>query len=156
MKFGKAVALNLFAIVALSGALPAHAGPYADDMSKCLVQATTPADRGVFIKWMFSAMALNPEVESMAKISETQREQMNQAAAGLFQKLLLVSCKTQTQQAVRYEGPQTIGQAFNVFGQVAGRELFANPRVAEGMGGLMKYVDESKLNELVNESSVKR
>lgn len=108
------------------------------------------------MKWMFSAMALNPEVESMTKISETQREQMNQAAAALFQKLLLVSCKAQTQLAVRYEGPQTIGQAFNVFGQVAGRELFANPRVAEGMGGLMKYVDQSKLNELVNESSIKR
>lgn len=55
MKSGKAVALNLFAIVALSGALPAHAGPYADDMSKCLEQASTPADRGFFIKWMFSA-----------------------------------------------------------------------------------------------------
>jgi hypothetical protein len=54
------------------------------------------------------------------------------------------------QQAVKYEGTQTIGASFQVFGEVAGRELFTDPAVTQSMGGFEKYFDKQKLNDLFN------
>jgi hypothetical protein len=67
--------------------------------------------------------------------------------------LLTDSCRAETRQAVKYEGPQTIQSAFQVFGQVAARDLSSNPRVAEGMSAFSKYIDEEKLNNIVNEGT---
>ena len=92
---------------------------------------------------------LNPDVESMAVISSDQRDEINKNAAALLQKLITVTCRTEVQKAVKYEGPQTIQQAFQVFGQVAGRELMTSPRVAEGMVGLEKYIDEKKMKDVM-------
>ena len=137
------------AILALFVAVTANAGVYADDMSRCLVNSSSAADRGAFVKWLFSALALNPDVESMAVISSNQRDEINKNAAALLQKLITVTCRTEVQKAVKYEGPQTIQQAFQVFGQVAGRELMTSPRVAEGMVGLEKYIDEKKMKDVM-------
>jgi hypothetical protein len=126
----------------------AFAGPYGDDMAKCLVRSTSAADREIFLKWLFSAMALNPSIESMVTISAKQRDDIDKNAGTLFQRLLTVSCRSETMDALRYEGPATIQLAFQVFGQAAARDLLSNPRVAEGMKGLGKYLDESKLKEL--------
>jgi hypothetical protein len=127
---------------------PAIAGPYADDMAKCLVKSTNAADRTVFLKWLFATMALNPDVASMVNISPEQRDEMNKNAATLFQRLLTESCRSETRQALQYEGPATLQYAFQIFGQAATRDLVSNPRVAEGMKDLGKYLDEAKLKSL--------
>ena len=47
-----------------------------------------------------------------------------------------------------YEGPATIQYAFQVFGQAAAGDLFANPSVAAGMKDLVKYMDQDKIKAL--------
>jgi hypothetical protein len=126
----------------------AVAGPYADDMAKCLVKATSTEDRGIFMRWLFAAMALHPEVASMAAVSPQQRDDLNKRTGALIQRLLTESCRSETLQAVRYEGPATIQYAFQVFGQAAAGDLFSDPRVAAGMKDLAKYVDQEKLKHL--------
>lgn len=42
-----------------------------------------------------------------------------------------------------YDGPATIQMSFQLLGQVAASELFADPAVGESMKGLAKYVDEN-------------
>ena len=64
-------------------------------------------------------------------------------------RLLTDSCRTQTKEAIRYEGASTLESSFRLLGEVAGQELFSSPEVAEGMSGLENYVDEEKLNELL-------
>jgi len=66
--------------------------------------------------------------------------------------LLTVSCKEQSQKAVKYEGRMAIQAAFQVLGQVAAGELMANPEVAAGLAGLNKYFDEEKLDATFGKS----
>ena len=143
------------AAIGYIGPIDALAGPYADDMAKCLVKSSSPADRTTFLKWLFAAMALNPDVESMVTISAEQRDEMNKNAGALFTRLVTESCRSETQQAIRYEGPATVQYAFQVFGQASVGELLSNPRVAEGMKGLAKYLDQAKLKSLTAEEAPK-
>jgi len=43
-------------------ASPAVAGPYSDDLAKCLVRSTTPEDKTLLVQWMFATMALQREL----------------------------------------------------------------------------------------------
>ena len=129
---------------------PASAGVYTDDLSKCLVSRTTPDQKAILVNWMFSAMSLNPAVARFAAIPDAQRKAFNVDMARLFESLVTVTCKSEMQLAIRYEGNAAIGAAFNVLGQVAGRELFSNPEVAKGMSELEKYVDEDKIKAVLN------
>jgi len=144
------------AMLCIAGATapaPAFAGPYADEMAKCFVRESAPADRTMFIRWMFSAMALHPEVQAMAKVSDAQREEVSKGTAQIFQKLVLESCRKETQQAIKFEGSQTIAYGFQLLGQVAARELFTNQAVAGGLSSLAKYFDEKKLKALTDEAT---
>lgn len=125
------------------------AGPYTDELSKCLVRSTTEADKTLLVRWMFATAALHPEVKSLATVTANQRTELNKKMAGLLEKLLTQTCLSEAQQAVRYEGQSTIEAGFTVLGQVAGRELFANSAVAAGLADLDKYVDKEKLQKAV-------
>jgi hypothetical protein len=140
---------------ALLAGTHAVAGPYGDDMAKCLVKSSSPEDQTVFIKWLFSAMALHPDVASLATISAQQRDEFSKRAGALFQRLLTESCRSETQQAIRYEGLATIQYAFQVFGQAAAGNLFANPSVAVGMKDLTKYIDQDKIKALTTTGDAK-
>lgn len=132
----------------LAYALPAQAGPYADDLSKCLVSSTSKDDRAALVTWMFAAASAHPAVKSLATVTPKQLDDANKRVAGLFMHLLTESCKSQTEQAMQYEGASTLQASFQVLGQVAGQELFASPEVGAAMAGLGKYVDEARLKEL--------
>jgi hypothetical protein len=147
-------ALVAIAAIIAPGAtgLPAHAGPYIDDLGKCIVDATTFDDRTALIRWMFAAATLHPAVKSLANIPADRLEAESKTTGGLFTRLLTQSCREQTQKAVRYEGPTAIQAAFEVLGRVAGRELFSSPEVASGLSGLDKFVDKDKLKEVMGDA----
>jgi len=105
--------------------MPALGGMYADEMAKCLVKSTDPADRSVLVRWLFAAGASHPDVVATVSISGSQREDLNRAIAA-------------------FEA------AFQVLGQVAGRELFSHPAVAGSMAEVDKYLDKKKLEGLVD------
>lgn len=127
----------------------AIAGPYADDMAKCLVSSTSEVDRADLMRWMFSAMALHPDLASMATISGQQRDAITDKASKLFSRLMFDSCKSQVQEAVRNEGTQTIYYAFQILGQVAMRGMMTDPHVAQALQGLGKGIDPAKMKALL-------
>lgn len=129
---------------------PASAGVYTDDLSRCLVSRTTPAQKDILVNWIFSAMSRNPSVAPYVSIPDAKRKQFNIEMAGLFQSLMTVTCKQEMQLAVKYEGKEAIASGFNTLGQVAGRELFLSPAVAKEMSALDKYLDKDKLNAAMN------
>jgi hypothetical protein len=118
-------------------------------MAKCLVKSTSEADRADLMRWMFSSMSLHPDLTSMSKISAQTRDEVNTKAANLYSRLLFESCKSETHEAVRNEGPQTIQYAFQILGQVAARGLFTEPHVTDAMKALEKGIDQEKLKQLV-------
>lgn len=155
MKLTRA-ALAATALLALQAPAPALAGIYADEMAKCLVRSTSPADRNGLVKWLFASAVLHPEIKSIANVSKEQRDILNRSTARLFERLLTESCRAETQKAFKYEGPSTFEASFNVLGQVAGRELFTDPNVAQSMSGLLNYVDKSKLDALFAAATQKK
>jgi hypothetical protein len=128
---------------------PCAAGPYTDTLSMCLVKHTSEADKTALVKWIFATIALHPEVESMAAVSFEQRDALNEQFAFLVQNLLTNSCRTETSEALKYEGNGAIEGAFNVLGQVATRELFTNSAVMEGMAEMGKFLDEGAFESLL-------
>jgi hypothetical protein len=129
-------------------AATAHAGAYADDLGKCLVKSTSTTDRYTLMKWLFAVLAANPQVQSMANISTEQRDEIDRTVAALFQRLLTESCRNETQQAIKYEGPIVIQQSFQMFGQASMIELSSAPSVRAAMTSFNKYVDEQKIKAL--------
>jgi len=128
----------------------AVAGPYSDDLAKCLVGKTTNDDKATLMTWIFSAIALNPGISQMATISPAQRNQIDRDMAMLFERLMTETCRAETRDAVKYEGNGAIEQGFEVLGGVAGRELFASPEVAKGLASLNEHVDMEKIKAVFN------
>jgi hypothetical protein len=131
------------------------AGPFADDMAKCLVKSTSDVDRTDLVRWMYSSMSLHPDLASMSKISAEVRKEIDVKVGKLYTRLLFESCKSETTQAVQNEGPETVQYAFQILGQVAARGLFTDPHVTQAMQALEKNIDQSKLKELVASSGKK-
>jgi hypothetical protein len=130
------------------------AGPYSDALGKKLVASTTPAEKAICVRWMFVAMALHPDLKDMASVTAEQREEANRAFAKLVTRMLTETCATEAREAVRYEGSSAIESAFNIFGQVAGRELFTNPAVSKGLADLVKFCDTKAIQEALTEAPV--
>ena len=140
---------RLLVFLSLLVSTSGFAGPYGDALGKCLVSSTSPAEKTTLIRWMFATLSLHPDVQSMSAVSLQQRTSVNKDTARLFEKLLTVSCARETKEAVKYEGATTIESAFSLLGQVAMRELFANPRVAAGLEEWSKGVDQDKLKKVL-------
>ena len=47
----------------------AIAGPFTDEMSRCIVKKTSESDKTLFIQWLFAAMSSHPGVKSMPNIN---------------------------------------------------------------------------------------
>jgi hypothetical protein len=132
---------HIIIVVILSLGSTAFAGPYADALSKKLVSSTTAEDKALFVRWMFVAMSLHPDLKEMSSITPQQRDDANRKAGELLTRLLTVTCVVEAKEALKYEGESAISSAFNLFGQIAGRELFTNQEVVKGLAGLEKYCD---------------
>jgi len=144
MKKATALMCAVLSVLVLTSTAAA-AGPYSDELAKCLVRSTTTSEKNALIKWVFAAAALHPEVKGIASVTDSEREELSKATGKLFERLVSDSCKTETQDAVKYEGPSVFQSAFSVLGQVASIGLFTDPSVSGYMGDFLKYIDKSKV-----------
>lgn len=136
------------AVVLLASLMrPAVAGPYGDDLSKCLVKSTSSEDKSQLVEWIFFSIALNPRVSALTSIPDAKRDEANAKTGELFTRLIADSCKAETQQAVKYEGTAAISGAFQLLGQVAAQEIFADPAVVKGTEAFAKYIDSDRIEK---------
>ena len=139
--------LTLALAVILCGSIAAHAGPFTDEMSRCIVRKTTESDKTLFIKWIYAAMSSHPDVASLANVSPELKDDLNKNAAKLVMELLTVRCKEECQQAVEFEGEDSFKTSFGTLGRVAMQGLMSHPDVAAYLSGLERYFDEKKLKK---------
>lgn len=136
------------AVLLASFSTVSSAGPFADELSKCMIGATTPSDRAVLVRWMFTSGASHPDLASIVQVTPEQVDASNKAVGELTMKLVTETCRDQAKKAIQFEGPTTFQTAFGALGQVAGTELYSNPDVTATMSGLQKYIDPARLQEL--------
>lgn len=140
--------LILSAVALLLASSAVQAGPYTDDLSKCLVRSTTEQQKAVLVEWVFAIAALHPTVKPLSSVSDTKRTELNKSVAALFTTLLTDSCRQETHDAVKYEGTGAIQTSFALLGQVAMTDLFSNPSVAQGLGAFAQYLDKAKFDSV--------
>ena len=143
--------LLCFTLLGLVVAWPtlARAGTYADALSACLIQATTPADQKVAARWAFATLALDPDVATMAAVTSAQRAAINQQAGALVTNLLVQSCSQPVQQTLMFEGVAGAQAALEAWARWALTQVAAKPQVQQGAGALLEYIDLGKLMSLV-------
>jgi hypothetical protein len=146
-------ASRLFSLLLLSQA--ALAGPYTDDLAKCLVASTTQADRVALARWIFISFSAHPSVAPISSVKAADIESANAEVGDMFMKLLTASCREKAKIALRYEGSAAIQLSFQVLGQVAGMELASSPDVQARMSGFAKHVDEQKIKDMATEPDAK-
>jgi len=151
----KTNAVILSAAIGLLGAFatgtPARAGESADQLTKCLVQATTEEDKAQLARWIFASAAQNPNVADFATVTEEQRAEMTKSAAALLGRLLTQDCRAQFHDARRNEGENMLAMSFGTLVQVAVGDLIDDPAVSQALGGIDKEIDKQALAEAAKE-----
>lgn len=131
-----------------------EAGVFTDDLSRCMVQKATDADKIQLARWMFAAMSKDPSLVDMAKISQQERDRLNKGTADLFGRLVLTECRPQAIAALKNEGGEAFGEAGRVLGQAAAQKLMSSPEGQAELGKLGDYVDEKAWAALAKEAGI--
>ena len=118
------------------------AGPFADEMAKCLVTSTNNRDKNTLLRWMFKIYSDHPEVSYMVDISDREKKVIDKKMADLFTRLLSEDCFDESKNAAKYEGNIVFNNAFRIFGQTAAKGFMGDPNVKRSIKkvyGLMNY-----------------
>ena len=127
---------------------PIFAGPFADEMAKCLVTSTNKRDRTKLVMWFFRVFGDHPEVSYMVDISDKEKKVIDKDVANIFTRLLSEDCIDETKKALDYEGDNVMFNAFEILGQVAAEGFNANPDVMKSINKFVELIDYEKLDYL--------
>ena len=127
---------------------PTFAGPFADELAKCLVTSTNNRDRNKLVKWIFSVYSDHPEVSYMVDLSDREKKIIDKEMADLFTRLLSEDCFDESKNAQKYEGNIVFFKAFQSLGQVAAQGFMGNPDVKRSMNKFSELIDTKKLDHL--------
>jgi hypothetical protein len=146
------------AILAASLALcaaAAQAGPYADELTKCITTKSTDAERTQLAVWLYEEMSANPAVKSMSNVTDAQRTDARKAAAALVQHLLIDNCRQEAVAALKNEGGGVAMRSFWEVGQASVGVLARDPAVLANIGQISQYIDTSKLVAALTDPTTK-
>ena len=147
------VAAALGLVLAVAGKAPAHAGQYADQLTKCLVDSTTDEDKAGLARWVFASAAQNPDVADLATVTDEQRTEMSKSAATILERVVTEDCRTQYRDARKNEGQNAnmLSMSLSTLVQVAMGKLVDNPAVSQALGGIDKELNKQKFAEAAAE-----
>lgn len=132
--------------------MPAWAGVYGDDVTRCLAKSTSDGDKLSLVKWIFMSMAAHPAIKQYANISPEQRAQVDAEVGAIIVKRLTKSCRTETIAALKYEGTGFLENSFSSLGQIAMAGLTTDPQVGMALSNWTKNADLSPITELGKEA----
>ncbi|MCU4377652.1 hypothetical protein [Acinetobacter haemolyticus] len=144
-KFSSLSRSVLMAAAVLGTTQVVMAGPTVDQLSDCLVKATTAADKTTVLQWTYSALAAHPDLKTFSNVTPEQKTQLDQKLAQVLQRVIVEQCSTQTKAVIQAEGIQAVGEAFQQLGQSAGEDIVKDPAVRQQLQGTLRYIDLNKL-----------
>ena len=145
-------AIQSFVFVAALSLVSGSAVAGADDLTSCTIESTTEGDRANLVRWMFAAVSRHPVVAPLANVSAEQLEEASESMGKLFVRLMTRDCAELARKAIKSEGTLAIRRSMQALGELAGRELFAQPEVATALSGLEQYARDPALMALVDGS----
>ena len=124
------------------------AGPFEDDMSRCLVMATSSKDNSLLGRWLVRVYGEHGDSKDITNLSDYNKELIDKDVARLFTRLLSEDCKVETKKALKFEGDAVMFNAFKVLGEVASKELIEDKNVSKAINKFTQYIDYGKLKYL--------
>lgn len=122
----------------------AHAGPYADDLKKCLVESSSPKDLTLLVRWIAKAINAHPNLSDISALSEGKKVEVDKQLARYFERVLFQDCGAAVRDLVKYENVDGMRLAFEFLGQVAMKQVMEDPKVAQSVSDFTKYINPLK------------
>lgn len=135
----------LMAVTLLGATQFASAGQTVDQLSDCLVKATTATDKTTVLQWTFVALSTHPDLKTFSNVTTEQKTQLDQKFAQVLQRVIVEQCSAQTKAVIQAEGIQAVGESFQQLGRSTGEEIIKNPEVKQQLQGVVRYLDLNKL-----------
>ena len=136
------MAVALFGTTQIAMAAPTQT---VDQLSVCLVKATTATDKTAVLQWTFAALSTHPDLKSFSNVTDVQKEQLDKNLAQVLQRILVEQCSAQTKAVIQAEGLQAVGDSFQELGSITGEEIIKNLEVKQQLKGVVRYLDLNKL-----------
>jgi len=124
----------------------ATAGSATDALTACMADNTTGKDRKDLARWVFVGMSAHPEIQSLSKVTEANRDELDRMLATMVTRLMTENCRVQAKLAMENEGSAAFEAAFGAIGRLAMQELMSNPAVTSSFTRYAKYLDKNKIN----------
>lgn len=91
----------------------AMARPTVDQLSDCLVKATTAADKTTVLQWTYTALAAHPDLKGFSSVTPEQKNQLDQKLAQVLQRVIVEQCSAQTKAVIQAEGDSSSWRGFS-------------------------------------------
>ena len=127
---------------------PTFAGPFGDEMARCLVTSTNKRDKAKLVKWVLKVYGEHPAVYNMVDLSDREKKVIDKDIADVFTRLLSEDCVDETKKALDYEGDNVMFTAFQALGQVAAQGFNVNPIVERNINKFTEFIEYEKLDYL--------
>ncbi len=131
--------------------LNAFAGPFTDDFAKCLVTKTTSQEKTDLVKWIYVTISFHPKLSQMSNLTAEDVEMANIRVADYMTNVFAYKCNDELNQAIKYEGEESIFYAFELLGELAMGELMQDQGVTAASELFIQYVDLSIFADLFSD-----
>lgn len=131
----------LMVLCAWGGTAQAQDSSAMEGLSGCVAGAASDADRSALVRWLFVALSAHPDLKSMGRIEEGQREQVDRAMAALMQRLITQDCAQHVRKLEIGQMQSAFEVAFKGLGEQAGLAAMMHPDVVAANANMTRYLD---------------
>ena len=140
----------LFLIFVVIFSNKVSAGPFTDNLTRCILVSTDEDDYTKLVNWIFRVVAEHPDIKSDVGdvYSKNQKIMADVNLAEVFTKLLTRECRTESIQAFKYEQDIALFESFKMLGEISMQKMMEDPAVSKSVEEFTKYMDEKAIEEL--------
>ena len=138
-------------IILISFNMNSFSGPFTDDFAKCLVTKTTAQEKTDLVKWIYVTISFHPQLSQMSNLTAEDVEMANIRVADYMTNVFAYKCNDELNQAIKYEGEESVFYAFELLGELAMGELMQDQGVTAASELFIQYVDLSIFAELFSD-----
>ena len=143
--------ISFLPIILISFNLNSFAGTFTDDFAKCLVTKTTAQEKTDLVKWIYVTISFHPQLSQMSNLTAEDVEMANIRVADYMTNVFAYKCNDELNQAIKYEGEESVFYAFELLGELAMGELMQDQGVTAASELFIQYVDLSIFAELFSD-----
>ncbi len=143
--------LSYISLILIFFNLNSFAGPFTDDFAKCLVTKTTAQEKTDLVKWIYVTISFHPQLSQLSNLTAEDVEMANIRVADYMTNVFAYKCNDELNQAIKYEGEESVFYAFELLGELAMGELMQDKGVTAASELFIQYVDLSIFAELFSD-----